>query len=258
MTTKPIQDTMEIIAEARSHFDASVSSAVKYSETPVYDDSVEKFWRLSAVSNAVVYTEKGVYSRYGDTLEFSPSWLEDLTVEDHRNIAAFVKAHRESFWAIDGLFTALIHQCISSNPDYTYLLRNFMLLWDDTTSHTKVESTEDCYSLHAISGIGNVDVSALPVEQQRVYRALAGFAVDAYLNRFYGRGHAAINGTPFVVDEIIYPGYYAVQEPYRSMVLEHPEQAEAMIHYLKCGYDGDELWGLLKESTPAVMSAGVL
>jgi hypothetical protein len=250
---------MEILAEARSHFDASVSGPVLYSATPVHDKGTDEVWTQEAVRSAHCLTEKGTYSRYGDLIEFSPSWLENLTVEDHEGIAVFVTKHKESFWAIDGLWETLRHQCMSSNPSYAYLLRNFLLLWDETTTHTFEESSEDCYSLHAISGLGGVDISALPAEDQVRYRALAGFAVDAYLANFYGRGHGPHpSGAPFVVDEIVYPGDYKVQEPYRSMVWEHPEQAVPLIEYLKRGYVGDELAALLAESTPAAMSAGVL
>lgn len=250
---------MNILAEARSHFDASVSGPVLYSATPVHDKNTDEVWAQEAVRNAHCLTEKGVYSRYGDLIEFSSSWLEDLTIEDHEGITFFVKKHKESFWAIDGLWEALRHQCMSNNPYYAYLLRNFMLLWDDTTTHAYVESTEDCYSIHAISGLGGVDVGSLSSEEQGRYRALAGFAVDAYLANFYGRGHGPHpSGLPFAVDEIVYPGQYEVQEPYRSMVMSYPEQAEAMIEYLKRGYDGDELLELLKGSTPAVMATGVL
>jgi hypothetical protein len=250
---------MEIIAEARSHFDASVSGPVLYSVTPVHDKNTDEVWAQDAVRSAHCLTEKGVYSRYGELIEFSPSWLEDLTIEDHEGITFFVKKHKESFWAIDGLWEALRHQCMSNNPCYAYLLRNFMLLWDDTTTHSYVESTEDCYSIHAIAGLGGVDVRSLAVEEQGRYRALAGFAVDAYLANFYGRGHGPHpSGLPFAVDEIVYPGQYEVQEPYRSMVMKYPEQAEALIEYLKRGYVGDELTALLAENTPAAMSAGVL
>lgn len=259
MTTPLIRSTMDILAEARSHFDASVRGPVLYSATPVHDKSTDEVWAIEAVRSAHCLTEKGVYSRYGDMIEFSPSWLEDLTVEDHAGIAAFVAKHKESFWAIDGLWESLRHQCMSNNPNYAYLLRNVLLLWDSTTPHSWVESTEDCYSIHAIAGLGGVDVRTLPSKEQDGYRALAGFAVDAYLSDFYGRGHGKHpSGLPFAVDEIIYPGHYEVQEPYRSMVLEYPEQAKAIIEYLKRGYDGDDLLELLAVGTPAVMFAGVL
>ena len=257
-----IKQTMEVIAEAASHFDASVSGAVKYSFETATGRSTADFWKYEFIRNAYCLTEKGTKSRYsslGEDPEFSPEWLIHLSEEDHRKIADFVEKHRESFWAIDGMFNALKHQCLSTVPRFSYLLRNFILLWDDTTSHTLSESTEDCYSLHAISGLGGVDISILTAEEQERYRALAGFSVDAYLNRFYGRGHAPYpEGNPFAVDEIVYPGYYEVQEPYRSMVLAHPEQAESMIEYLHRGYQADELWELLAQSTPVAMSIGVL
>jgi hypothetical protein len=250
---------MEIIAEARLHFDASVSGSVKYSPTLVSDETTEFFWATHAVSNAYCLTEKGKYSRYGEEPIFSTEWLAHLSVEDHERIAAFIVKHKESFWAIDGLFTAMNHECLSNNPRFAYLLRNFLLLWDHTTNLALRIESEDCYSLHAISGIGGVDVSSLSAEDQDSYRALAGFAVESYLADFYGRGHGQHpSGLPFAVDEIVYPGHYEVQEPYRSMVLEHPEQASAMIEYMKRGYVGDELAALLKENTPAVMATGVL
>lgn len=259
MTMPLIRSTMETLVEARSHFDPSVSGAVKYSSEPVHNKSVDEVWRQEAVRSAHCFTEKGVYSRHGDMVEFSPQWLEDLSVADHEGIADFVKNHKESFWAIDGLWEALKHQCVSNNPRFAHLLRNFMLLWDTTTPHTFEESTEDCYSLHAISGLGGADIGSLSAEDIDRYRALAGFSVDAYLNRFYGRSNAAHpSGAPFVVAEIVYPGHYELQEPYRSMVWEHPEQAIPLIEYLKRGYVGDELAALLAENTPAAMSAGVL
>jgi hypothetical protein len=258
-TPEMIERTMVLIAEARLHFDASVSGPVKYSPTLVSDETTEFFWATLAVNSAYLLTEKGKHSRYGEEPVFSPEWLAHLSVEDHKNIAVFIRKHKESFWAIYGLLTAISHECLSDNPRFAYTMRNFLLLWDSTNSIVLGVESEDCYSLHAISGIGGVDVSSLSAEEQERYRALAGFAVESYLANFFGRGHGPHPaGFPFAVDEIVYPGHYEVQEPYRSMVLEHPEQARAMIEYMKRGYEGNDLAALLKKNTPAVMATGVL
>lgn len=257
--TAMIAETMQIVAAASSHFDPSVSGKVQYSEEPLRYYTVHDFWHNALTKNDYCLTEKGEHSRYGLDARFSPEWLDHLSVEDHERIAIFIRNHKDSFWAIDGMVSALAHECLSSNPRFAFLLRNFILLWDNTTSHVLSKETEDCYSLHAISGISGVDISALPGNEQDRYGALAAFAVDAYLSDFYGQGHAPHpSGRPFAVDEIVYPGHYEVQEPYLSMVMKYPEQGSSMIRYMSLGYTGDELETLLADCTPATMSVGIL
>jgi hypothetical protein len=253
-TLATVMRTMRLIADAKSHFDASVRGPVTYSPEPVTNMRADLIWQDGIKRMGWSMTDKGEHSRHGADPRFSPLWFSDLNEEDHRNIEEFIKGHQTSFWAIEGLFEALLHQCLNSMDDYRYLLRNFMLLWDSTNS--RVTESEDCYSFSAIKGIGAVDVSSLPQDEQAPYFALSAFAVEAEK-----AGLGMRDSAPYVVREHIMPMRWVVQEPYRSMVMQYPYHGGFILDYLTRGYtegDEQELASLLADDVPAVVSAGML
>lgn len=246
--------TMDAIAEANLRFDTSASGDVQYSHALISDVTTEDYWEFAAARNVRNRTSDGEYSRYGLEPVFTPSWLNGLSDENHHDIEVFLRDHAKSFWAVDGLTEALLHQCMSTDPAYAYLLRNFMLLWDDTTRH--VIESDDCYSLCAIKGIGGVDVRALPLDQREGYRALAGFAVISYIAGLDGEDDEL-----FVVAEDVVSSSYAVQEPFRSMVMKYPSHTQFIFDYLTAGYspgDHERLLELLQQRTPTPLISGLL
>ena len=253
-TLETTMRTMSLVAEAKSHFDASVRGPVTYSPEPVTNMSADAVWQDGISRMGWSMTDQGKNSRYGDDPRFSPLWFSNLTDEDHANIVTFINSHRESFWAIEGLFESLLQQCLNSKSDYGFLLRNFLLLWDSTNSN--VIESEDCYSYSAIKGTGSVDVANLPKEEQERYHSLAIFAVKSYLAGLDGN-----DGDPNVVQEDIWPMRYIVQEPYRSMVLDYPSHYMFILDFLSRGYtDGDEekLAELLAQNTQPLLTVGML
>lgn len=249
-----VQQTLELVTEALSHFDASAFDEVEYSSEPVTTESVQEVWQKDVDRHLWSFTHKGTMTRYGDEPVFSPDWMNGLTEHDHRSIAAFVEKNKFDFWAINSLAEAMIHPVLSLDPEYRYLLQNLLLLWDSTNQ--MIEERYDCYTLPAIRGIGCVNVGALSSDEQDGYRALAGFAAVTYIAGLDGK-----DGDPDVVREVIVPGSYVVQEPYRSMALKYPNQTGFMFRYLKDSYsEGDEhhLAELLAQNTPAPLMIGLL
>jgi hypothetical protein len=255
-TLEATRQTMEVIAEAMSHFDPSVHGKVTYAHESVGNLSVDEYWEQEFARNVWVLTEKGEHSRYGNASTFDPDWLRFITAEDHQRIAAFTQANSKSYWSMDGMFIALQHQIVSSNPSYAHTLRNFLLLHAEIREHVLLHETEDCYTRGVVQGLGGEDIGTLSMKDQEGYRALAVFSVEAYLAQLCGR-----HGRPNAVQEVTFPGDYAVQEPFRSMVWEHPNQVMFMIEYLTTSYtSGDEqhLLELLAKNTPTPLLAGLL
>lgn len=251
-----IRRTMEAITEAMSHFDPSVHGKVAYSYEPVRNMSADEFWKQEFARNVWLLTEKGRHSRYGNATTFNHDCLLALTDEDHERVLAFVEANKKSYWSMDGMFTALQHQTVSSNPRYAYTLRNFLLLHAEIRSHVLQHETEDCYTLGVVQGLGGEDIGSLSTDEQSRHRAIAVLAVESYLAQLCGR-----HGKPNVVKEVTYPGDYVVLNPYWSMAWDHPEKVLFMIEYLTTSYtDGDEenLLELLEQDTPTPLLTGLL
>lgn len=247
--------TMNALAEAVLHFDPSVSNGpVPYSESPVVRMTAVECWRLRVSRMAWSMTDQGVNSRYGSPPQFDVSWLDDISDEEHAGVEDFIRTHRYSFWAIDGLFDALLHQIMNNSSSYRYLLRNFILLWD--SSNARAMGREDCYSLCSIKGVSGVDIGSLTADEQHRYAALVGFNTAAHIEGFMG-----YKDNPAVLHEETIPMRITVLEPYRSMVWEYPQHNQFVIDYLKRGYRaGDEILiaELLPDIAATALNEGVL